>query len=190
MRKISNALWVLIAIVSFSFFGCEKSQELSLNESTLLLDSLRLEFRILDEQGLPSTNFRQGDNFIFSFLIINESSQHVSFLQSIDDIEDFFRVDAISNDTLVDMGKPWEIIFCEYILGIPIKSNDTLALEIPWTIKDQSFNSSHFCLTESKHPLKAGKYKTGFSSTFSFLNGEEEFTSERNKFEVEFKIQN
>lgn len=188
---------ILLLVVNLSF-SCEKNQDLKLRDNQPFLDSVNFEFRLLTEQGIPSTIFKAGDNFIFSFLIINKSNQKFMYLQGIDDRDNFFRVDAINTNPdevdgqLIDLGKPWKTMFCEYKAGLLINARDTLALEIPWNTRDlepgDPYYSSLFCLLEDYPNLGVGKYRTGFSSTFSFVKGEDKFESEKMDFNIEFEI--
>lgn len=197
----SNRLFFFLGtfiLVISCFFSCGQDQELTLRDAELIMDSLDFEFRLLNEEGVPSTIFKEGENFIFSFLIINKSAQRFAYLQGIDDRENFFRVDAINTDLsevgneVINLGKPWKTMFCEYKGALPISARDTLALEIPWNAQGlapgDSYYSSLFCLLEDHPHLGIGNYKTGFSSTFSFVKDVNTYTTSELEFEIEFEI--
>ena len=179
----------LVAILSFS---CED------DDSDPLDDLVGFEFRLLDEAGKPSTTFQRGENFVLSFLIINRSDQRLTFFQRIDDMENFFRVFKTgvnadeSSGEVIDMGRPWKTIFCEYVLGLGIPSGDTLKLEMPWMAtspweEDPHF-IAHFCLLEKTPPLGKGQYHTGFSSAFYFSQDGHQFNTKNQSFNINFEI--
>lgn len=177
-------------------FSCSKDR-IALRDTHPLLDSLEFEFRLLNEQGIPSTTFREGENFVFSFLIINNSNQKFSMERRIDDTTNFFRVYKINakpaevDQEVLDMGKPYRGIFCFPLISIGIHQ-DTTKFEIPWNALGQRpgdpFYSSEFCLLEDHPPLEAGEYRTGFTSAFYFFKGEENFNTEEMTFNIEFEV--
>lgn len=162
---------------------------------------IEFEFRLLTENGVPANTFKSGENFLFSFIIINNSDQPWSFLQKLDDRHSFFRVYQLSADTqeggeVKDVGRPWETIFCQYRLGLLIPPHDTLKLEIPWIPEPPAWNADHprynsiFCQVSSNTALPPGRYKTGFTSAFKLLNGEDiSYNTEKKTFEILFEVQ-
>lgn len=166
----------------FSFCSCDTSD-------TVEADSFSYEFRLLNENGNPSTQFEEGENLIFSFLIINKTREDIFLQQESFDTSDFLKVhsQAYSNEGEAVMGKPYETIFCTYQNGVLIPASDTLKLEIPWVV-NISNNYPHFCLLQENSYLQAGKYKTSFTSSFKFEKGESSFETEKMHFEIGFEV--
>ena len=94
---------------------------------------------------------------------------------------EFFKVYTLKSSSTetkneTERGKPYSVMFCDKVSGIPIPPNDTLKLEIPWMPESPwqqgvPYYSSNFCLIENNSPLNVGKYKTEFSSAFEFFYG-------------------
>ena len=166
------------------FLGCDEIEQ----EMPVSFD-----FRLLNEKGVPVHTFREGENFVFSFLIINDFSRTVIF-QSME-TEEFFKVYRLNNieeSAELSLGKPYKNIFCTYQNGYPIVPNDTLRIEIPWIPEPwepgMPFYSSIFCGVMDNDPLPKGVYKTGFSSVFDFSIDGVEHTTPLNKFEILFNF--
>ncbi len=148
--------------------------------------------RTLNIEGFPSTDFKEGENIVFSFLIINNSNNQITYFQSINQ-EDFLKVTKIniqSGEKPVErfvIGKPFKTMFCNYINGIIINVYDTLKLEIPW-ITDSSINYPHFCLLEDNKPLEIGNYETSFTSSFDFMVNDKALEINNFTFKTQFNI--
>lgn len=181
MKKII-ILFLSLTTVSFS---CEENKF----ETT----QVEFVFRLLNEQGLQSTSFFEEENFILSFLIINKSSESFYLQQFRDDIEDFFRVykfDTSEGGELIDLGKPYQSMFCLKIGGIKIEAGDTLKFETPWTVPDNYWpvDGLIFCGGNNAAPLKKGKYQVNFSHSFEFFKGDESFETNQLNFNIEFEM--
>jgi hypothetical protein len=180
-----KALHFLNALILLSTTSCKEDLQ-----ETIPVD---FEFRLLSEQGINATTFDYGQNFVFSFHIINKSSKSIVF-QSME-TDDFLKVLRMNNtegDPIIEIGKPYENIFCTYQNGYPISSKDTLKIEIPWTPSPwepgSPFYSAIFCGVIENSPLIQGQYKTRFESDFIFSKDGIEYRTQRKEFEITFNI--
>lgn len=157
------------------------------------------QFRLLTMDGVAANTFKEGENFVFSFLIINKSNNSYYLNPSSINTTDIFRVykkNAISEDgsIIVDMGKPYEGMFCVYAGGISIAANDTLKLEIPWKPNSSwepgsPYFSSNFCMVNSDNVLLSkGQYQTQFRSSFEFSRDGETYQVPEKIFNIDFVI--
>lgn len=178
MRMNTIGLYVVLLVITA--FSCEDN----LQEPV----QVEFEFRLLNEQGQPSTTFKEGENFVFSFLIINKSSERMFLDQRSLLTREFLRVYKINNSEgvkLIDLGTPYRDK-CTMQAGFLIESNDTLKFEIPW-IPD--FDHYFICeLNTDNTPLSKGRYKTGFTSIFDFSFDSQSLQSEQS-FNINFQIQ-
>lgn len=184
MKNIVNI--ILFSLIATATGGCsdDSISELPIN----------FKFRLLDETGNPSTTFKEGENFVFSFLIINKSNQVLNLRQSIDQ-SDFFKVYRLNpegNSAKIAVGKPYINMFCEYKLGIQIAQKDTLKFEIPWNPnpweQGNIYYNAIFCKINENSPLPVGIYTTGFSSAFEFFSKDESYRTDNENFEIDFKV--
>ncbi len=99
MRKI---ILLTLLVTLFFAMGCEKK------EDKIPID---FKFRLLDTLGNESTVFNEGENIIFSFEVINNSSEDV-YLKNFFPNHDFFRVYQPNTDGgILDYGTPYEHLF-------------------------------------------------------------------------------
>jgi hypothetical protein len=177
----------LIGLFLFLLFtiSCKKAKF----ENPLDTD-LEFQFRLLNKKGQISTSFTQGENLRFSFLIINKSSRSWGLNQeSLNLNDDFFRIYQDFGDKKT-VGRPLvNPIFTEKIPFIPII--DTLKLEMDWipnpNIDYRRFDNYH----TNNLPLTSGKYRTGFTTIFSFYNALKDTTTYRTdskSFNIDFEV--
>lgn len=190
MKKLSKILLVICPLL-FIGAGCEEeSLDLPVN----------FEFQLFDEQRNPSTAFKEDENFLFSFNIINSSEEQIQFDQTEMQTKDFFRVfmitDSQEEGSTIDMGKPYEGIFCLYLGSYTISAKDTLSLQIPWRpdenwdLGDVSYFSPFFCDVNSDNQLlDKGIYQTKFSSGFKFSVNGNELSLPTQDFKIDFTIE-
>lgn len=170
----------LCGIIFFSGFSCEKNnQELP----------VEFKFRLLDTLGNEKTIFNQGENIIFSFVIGNRTSEDLYFFHTEMNTSDFFRVHKInSSQGNLDLGKPYEHIFCEMIGALIIPANGILKIEIPWLWHENQNHGYIGCPNDTYHsmplPLMKGDYLSAFSSAFHIGN----IQTEEKHFEVKFSV--
>lgn len=192
MRFFAKLIF-LWGIILSATSGCEQDES--------FIDAVDFEFRLLNENGVPATIFYEGENFVFSFLIINHSDEQWLLNGSQlggSESSDFFKVykaytNSQGQDSEIDIGKPWKTMFCQYMNGLFISPHDTLKLEIPWMPQPWDVGNPYyntiFCLVEEHNALPVGKYSTGFFSTFSFSRGEDiSYTTSKLQFQTDFEI--
>lgn len=158
-------------------------------------ENIDFQFSLLNENDLPATTFEPGENFVFRFLMINRSDQHVWF-RSFDNT-DFCRVIQLqdynpqeNNNQQTDMGKPYVNMFCNYRNGNKIISGDTLKLQIQWMpTAGSKYDNPFFCKEQDTSPLGAGLYRTSFQSSFIFSAAERDFESAVMSFDITFEIE-
>jgi hypothetical protein len=137
---------------------------------------IQFQFRLLKEDGTVRNTVSRGENFRFSFIIINKTDQPWS-IERVDDLNNFLRVYQLDADqqeggNVIDVGRPWETIFCQYTLGLLILPHGALNPEIPWMPEPPAWNPDHphfnsiFCRVTSNTALPPGRYKTAFTSAF------------------------
>lgn len=132
---------------------------------------IEFEFRILDEKSQPKKEIKQGQNFVFSFLIINKSDSNLLFKPDIVDEKWFNLYDSNSEY----IGKAFDSICLGYINILSLNAKDTFNIEIPWIpANDKSYWP--FCQKADNANLNTGKYYSDFKSQFTF------FTHNRNNY--------
>lgn len=180
----SRSFLILSLIVAFFAFRCDENKE----GLQVQFEQVDFQFRLLNENGAPATIFNQGENFTFSFLMINSSDQDFYFKQSSLDRIGFLEV---FNTTGASLGKPYEGLFCLERNGILVPANDTLKLEIEWIPSASCCppNGQIFCGTEDTVPLPPGSYRTSFKSAFEFFFADQSYTTSLQDFMIEFEIQ-
>lgn len=171
--------FVFILISCITITNCQKVESQDPN--------IRFSFDLLDENGKSSTEFKEGENITFRFLIINESGRTLHLEQNSLPSKDFLRVygvSALDGKITNDYGKPYEGT-CTMQNGFFIDPRDTLKVQISWI----PLNNQHFtCILKDENiPLAKGNYRTEFSSTFIFKDNEHQFNLDQS-FKIEFKI--
>lgn len=74
------------------------------------VDGIKFEFYLLNEEGISTTVFNEGENIIFSFSFKNNLQDTI--IVSTDFIDtNFYRVYQSNN---IDLGKPWTGLWCEF----------------------------------------------------------------------------
>ncbi len=163
----------------FFAMGCDKEKD------KIPVD---FKFRLLDTLGNESTVFNEGENIIFSFEVINNSSEDV-YLKNFFPNHDFFRVYQPNTDEgILDYGTPYEHLFCEYIGALCIPKNSNLKIVIPW-YNNKNYTEGYIgCPIETFHrnvpKLKIGNFYTEFSQSFKI----EENQTEEKHFKINFTI--
>ena len=169
----------LLFATAILFASCEKNK-----------NELPVEFKfvLLDTLGNEKTVFNQGENIIFSFQVINNSSENL-MLEFFLPNDDFFRVyQPNTNEGLLNYGKPYEHLFCEYIGALQIPKNGNLKVVIPWYESIKYTNGYIGCPLETYHKntpiLKVGKYYTEFSQSFKIGD----IQTEEQYFKINFTV--
>jgi len=159
----------LLLITFLLFIACKDDDDKGPQPPDITYD-----FKLLKMDGTPATTFTEGENFIFSFRIINASSYDVIF-KGMENTYDVFRVFRLGSDnSLDDVGKPYQTT-CDRIRAYDrIAASDTLFIELPWQSFPGEYGSSAtlpFCPRQT-NPLPAGEYYTGFITRFAFAAGD------------------
>ena len=154
----------LLFAISLLFASCEKDK----NELPL-----EFKFTLLDTLGNEKTVFNQGENIIFSFQVINNSSEDL-YMKHVLPKDGFFSVyRPNTNEGLLNYGRPYDHLFCRYIGGLHIPKNDTFKIVIPWYESVIYTDGYIGCPLESYHrnvpTLKFGNYYTEFSQHKIYL---------------------
>ena len=172
--KILLATFIIVS----STLGCEKEEN----------SRIECKFYVLNEQGEVKSSFEEGENVIFSLQLKNITNEGLYLHHFKMDLEDFCRLIKVDVNPPVDLGKPWEHLFCELVGGILIGAQETLKFEIPWLYEEGQMYGYIGCPQDSYHAetdtLEAGEYRSSFSSSFHF----DDYTSPRKKFSVSFTV--
>ena len=195
MKKYS--LLSLIALSSL-FFSCEKEDDITSwdipidSENPVIdvkVDDFNINFYLLNEDGVKTNKFNEGENFYMHFSIKNVSNNEYFFPT---------RFARAGNDSFLcvytdegeKIGRSFEPGFTN-LIGLPgydFPPEDEIIYEYPWVFQSDTtweYNWTSFHSTETK-PLEKGKYFTGFSSEFVFYPKED--TNFEKKFDLDFKI--
>jgi hypothetical protein len=166
--------------IAIIFVSCEKDKtELPVEFKFVLLDTL----------GIEKTVFNQGENVIFSFVIANKTSEDLYFHHAEMNTNDFFRLHKLNpTEVDLDLGKPYEHIFCEYIGALLIPANGNFKIEMPWVWNENQNYGYIGCPQDSYHrityPLIKANYYTQFSSSFKI----NDIQTEEKHFKINFTI--
>jgi len=167
---------ILLTVIAtaFLFSSCEKDKnELPVDFKFVLLDTL----------GNEKTVFNQEEDIIFSFQIINNSSEDL-MLENFFPNDDFFRVyQPDTNEGLLDYGFPYEAIVLKGYFSI--LQNNTLKVEYPW--KGGVFWNKEYPIlsnTNSNFDLPSGSFYTEFSQSFNIGD----IQTEEKHFKINFTI--
>lgn len=172
----------LLLVLLFASSGCEQN-----NPQAAFID---FEFALLNSKQASSASFNEGENFVFSFRMINRSNEDVYLSQASFNTAEFLKVYLMDNakvNASIPVGKPYKSLFCTYQNGILIPAHDTLRIEIPW-MPPADGCCAHFCLVENNSPLPAGKYRTEFNSAFEFFSGDKSYQTDTKRFKIDFEV--
>ena len=152
----------LLFTISLLFVSCNK---IPIENPVNRTDGLPVEFEfiLLDTLGNEKTEFNKGENFIFSFQVINNGSEDL-YIENFLSNNDFFRVYK-SNMFLRDFGIPYQAYV--KISGFGIPANDTLKIEYPW--KANIFWNEEYPILSNENrndDLPKGEFFTEFSQSF------------------------
>ena len=144
--------------------------------------------------GVKTTSFKNGENFVLSLEITNLSDELILFTSL--DTKDFmnvYRLNKLKPREQELIGKPYRHIFCTLQLGYLIQAKDKLKIQIAWVNREWTigspFYSGIFCSTADNDFLSPGQYVSEFSSGFSFVSGEVDYTTPVKHFEISFIIE-
>jgi hypothetical protein len=171
-------------VFALLLFGCKKTAVNPIDSD------LEFQFRLLDQNGRVTNTFKQGENFRFSFLIINKTQKGWGLKQeSLNFNDEFFRVYKDFGDKKT-VGRPLEKpFFADKIPLIPI--TDTLRLEIDWIPQANVFYGRLNIYNFNNKLLPIGTYKTQFTNIFEFYSdgsGSQTYKTNPMAFNINFEV--
>ena len=171
MKHLKLIISLIVTVLLFA--SCEKNK-----------NELPVEFKfvLLDTLGNEKTVFNQGKNIIFSFQVINKSSEDL-MLQNFFPNDDFFRVyQTNTNEGTLDYGIPYDG-YCK-IGYFSIPQNDTLKIEYPW--KGNADITEYWIIfgNLSNPDLHKGNFYTEFSQSFKIGD----IQTEEKHFKINFTV--
>jgi hypothetical protein len=181
MKRLMFFLMLWTFLVSSS---CKKEPPLEFPYGVPMTFKLRL----LDANGKETSEFKQGENFVLSFLITNHATNKwVINDETFFGNSNFFRVFKVVSPTdSLDKGQPYDTNVNCSGAELIIKPEETVEFKRDW-LSDKIFGKG--CIRGIKQPaLEIGQYKTGFSTRFSFFEGDSFRVSSRVRFDYDFKI--
>lgn len=198
MKTILLKISVIFLFLSLMGAGCEKEDELlweiSPESNTAVIqkevDGIEFKFCLLNEKGEPATVFNEGENFTFLFSFKNNLADSIivspEFINT-----DFFRVNKLNENNLIDIGRPWTGVWC-YYSGEPhefiVQSSKTKSLQCPWVLTVTNAPDYPLCISESKDHLSKGEYFTSLRLNFNYVFNNELITIKNKEFKINFKI--
>jgi len=140
------------------------------------VDGIDFEFCLLNEEGLPATRFREGENFSFYLAMTNHRNDKLEITgfvgQVIHEGEGFGRVISREQDTI---GYPYiNRGLCALTIDLHpfYGENSKYEMILPWTDPREDWFDFLCVFKGSNQPaLPKGKYYTEFSHEFMFYIG-------------------
>ncbi len=187
----NNLLKICLLIFSLGFIctGCSKTELLELkngSEEAIIeydVDGLHFTFCLLDEDSIPSTSFKEGENFRLYFAIKNNTNDHLEFNDyGFYHLNDFLAVkSAVRN-----YGKPFEFVRPSLTEEIRYILLGGYALfSVNWHENREEFYAMHGYFKGLEKPfLEKGKYHTQF--TYKYKIGH--ITTPKLTFRINFEI--
>lgn len=150
-----------------------------------VFEDYSVKFQMLNEDNLPVTTFKEGENFTFALTVINSGNELFELPLDVQNME-FFPIYA---DDGTYQGLPWDYI-TQFGIGVaylnPKESISFTCKAFGERDDDTDFSSSHpqiaFLKTIDKSPLPKGKYYTEFELK---LNNEDEGVICKKAFSIE-----
>lgn len=171
LKLMILALATILMLVA----SCEK------NKTELPVE---FKFVLLDTLGNEKTVFNQGENIIFSFQIINNSSEKL-FLENFLPNNDFFRVYQLNtNESTLDYGFPQSGV--EKVGGYYINSNSRIEFKFPWVYSNNSNLYGKYLFGDQSHIsyLPVGNFYTEFTQSFKIGD----IQTEDKHFRIDFTV--
>lgn len=199
----ANKLLILTPILFIIMVGCEdKSDELvweisSGSEQNIIQNKVKgivFKFCLLNEEGIPTTVFNEGENFSFYFSVTNNRNEKLYFIPvfAYSNEDDFCR---IYNSSDQDLGKSYYFKGAD-LIGIgafPFESSSSCIFQQQWIDNrntDWKWEHGNF-ESLNREVLAKGYYYTEFKHNFEFVYGDSSsklYTSTLS-FKIHFKIQ-
>ncbi|HBU77474.1 MAG TPA: hypothetical protein DEF18_05175 [Muricauda sp.] len=141
------------------------------------IEELKLAFCLLDSMGVAKTQFKEGENIVFSLALTNTSKDTIIIKQNIID-EHFFRVTEKSQQQ--NMGTPQTGAWCEFSNApreIVIGPSETFQLTCPWILTKSLKPVYPLCKGQSNEYLPIGEYDVEHNLNFSFTVSQNEIST-------------
>ena len=199
---LTTGIIPLLLIILGSGCGMEHQEnerfwEISPESTTSMIetsiDGIGFKFCLLNEQGEPSTIFKEGENFSFYFSVKNNRNERLIFFPEYTfvDRNDFCRVYSDKNE---DLGKPFHGLPHIDLGGLyPFESGESCVFEQAWLDNREMVNWWKGCCyhVDQKEPLEKGSYYTSFNSRFQFDRSLDKpsLKIDTLNFRINFKIQ-
>jgi hypothetical protein len=152
---------------------------------------LTFQFRLLNEAGQEATVFPQGQNITFDLQMTNYSSNRWDFLSSrLFSVPSYLRVFKITGTAdSVDIGQPFDRkAFCSSE-DVLIKPSEAISIKFNWASDSTQFPTKGCGIRgANKAKLPIGKYRTGFTHRFQFLEGDSFRISTPIRFDINFEV--
>lgn len=203
MRRTFKTILSLL-LVGFTTLGCEEANLLEQDQNTPAMDvktyeNLEFIYQVTDMEGNPQSTFREGENFMFSFVVKNHGDEDIS-LGAWDFpvvIDGFFAVYRKGNmgDGKQRIGKPFTSGGnTRDLLWQPVPKKEEIEYRMPWlTQKDTSYvmpiyrpekpnshDRNYLAVEQLPEPLPSGEYYSGFTL---------EYKEEEIRFAITFSIE-
>jgi hypothetical protein len=117
---------------------------------------LDFKLRVMNDQGIESSTFKQGENFWLSLVITNKINE-TRFLSPSDfvNMRSLFRVTSVTDS--MDFGQAWQSAIC-FGTKVSLEGHQSVELKLPWRSDTAYFR---FCMEHLSQPmLPTGTYKT------------------------------
>jgi hypothetical protein len=179
MRKTMFKPSLLLLLLCLTFVTCKKNDVESVDPE------MNFKLRLLNEKGVESTSFKEGEKFWLSFLITNRIKETRFFTSdNLENNSNLFRI--VKADGSLDLGQPYEKVLCA-IDKLTIKSKASLEFRIPW--RSDSIRTTSFCSQSVKKQMPAkGSYKTSFEGYLQIGMLESTRLTPKIKLSVNFEI--
>ena len=141
------------------------------------IEELKLAFCLLDSMGVAKTQFKEGENIVFSLALTNTSKDTIIIKQNIID-EHFFRVTEKSQQQ--NMGTPQTGAWCEFSNApreIVIGPSETFQLTCPGILTKSLKPVYPLCKGQSNEYLPIGEYDVEHNLNFSFTVSQNEIST-------------
>ncbi|SKB29669.1 hypothetical protein SAMN05660226_00560 [Parapedobacter luteus] len=155
---------ILLALVILAVAGCSKKEVIPEHP-------VEVQFQLLNTTGEPTTSFREGEDIIFDYKIVNTSSQEVVWMYYKTDYTNLFEVSQVSaaQETKV-IGSPYQNMVIRWLWVRPghnMEPNDEVTMRMTW-MGDWDRSIYFNTVLDGKHDLEGEE--TLHYSFFEYLH--------------------
>ena len=175
---MKQTIFFITLFIALGLMSCKKDKT---------ENPIEFKFQLLDTLGNEKTVFNEGENIVFSFQIINNTSENL-MLENFFPNDDLFRLFKLNmSEVIVNVGIPYEAYV--KVDKFSILEGDTLKINYPW-YNNRIWKPEYSILSGGKlNPrLSSGSYMTSFSQSFSFSFDGEILKTETKYFKIQFLI--